>query len=112
MMRLILGGHSLVETVGLTPVTFVVIETNGDIESLDSLKGTFDGATALGLDIFKHDLDIAAGHMAARSRQCGISSLSITCRNCPVVNVCGGGYLPNRYSAGNGFDNPSISAGI
>ena len=28
--------------------------------------------------------------------------------SCPVKAVCGGGYLPHRYSVVNGFDNPSI----
>ena len=34
--------------------------------------------------------------------------LCATCRSCPEITVCGGGYLPHRYSRMNGFDNPFI----
>jgi uncharacterized protein len=34
--------------------------------------------------------------------------LCAQCRGCPVRAVCGGGYLPHRYSSRNGFDNPSV----
>jgi sulfatase maturation enzyme AslB (radical SAM superfamily) len=30
------------------------------------------------------------------------------CQTCPVVKVCGGGYIPHRYSAARKFDNPSV----
>lgn len=34
--------------------------------------------------------------------------LCATCQSCPIESVCGGGYLPHRYSETNGFNNPSI----
>jgi len=34
--------------------------------------------------------------------------LGPTCQACDLVRVCGGGYLPHRYSAANGFANPSV----
>lgn len=108
IMRLALGGNSLVETMGLGPTDLVVIETNGDMEGLDSLKGTYNGATVLGLNVFDHDLDAAASHMAIRSRQIGAAGLCRTCQDCPIVGICGGGYLPNRYSEANGFQNASF----
>jgi uncharacterized protein len=30
------------------------------------------------------------------------------CSVCPVMEVCGGGYIPHRYSSSNGFNNPSV----
>ena len=30
------------------------------------------------------------------------------CQSCPIVKVCGGGYLPHRYSLHRGFANPSV----
>jgi uncharacterized protein len=30
------------------------------------------------------------------------------CNACHERAICGGGYLPHRYSRTNGFDNPSI----
>jgi uncharacterized protein len=108
LMRLLLGGESLVESVGAGVVDLVVVETNGELEAVDSLKATFEGATSLGFDVRSHDFDAVAEHVGVRSRQLGAASLCQTCRECPHVRVCGGGYLPNRYSATRGFDNPSI----
>jgi uncharacterized protein len=107
-MRLLVGGESLVESLGAGVVDLVVVETNGELEAVDSLKATFEGATALGFDVFTHDLDAVAEHVGVRSRQLGAASLCQTCKSCPEVAICGGGYVPNRYSAARGFDNPSI----
>ena len=86
----------------------MVIETNGDIEALDALKSTYNGASRLGYSIFNTDFEAAASHVMIRSRQMGADSLSQKCKECPVLNLCGGGYLPHRYSTERGFDNPSI----
>jgi uncharacterized protein len=93
---------------GLDPVNLVVVETNGDIESLDSLKGTYDRATTLGFNVRENSFDEAANHLSIIARQTGAAALCDTCRACPIVAVCGGGYLPNRYSEADGFLNPSI----
>jgi uncharacterized protein len=34
--------------------------------------------------------------------------LSATCEACPEVGICGGGYLPHRFSRERRFDNPSV----
>lgn len=108
LIRLIFGAPSLVESIGLDPVDLIVVETNGDIEAVDSLKGTFDGATHLGMNVFEHDFEAACQHLAVQNRQKGADGLCQECRDCPILRFCGGGYLPNRYSAEGGFDNPSI----
>jgi uncharacterized protein len=108
LIGLVLGAPSLVESIGLNPVDLIVVETNGDIEAVDSLKGTYDGATRLGLNVFDHNFDTALEHLAVQNRQNGASGLCQQCQNCPVVSFCGGGYIPNRYSAERGFDNPSV----
>jgi hypothetical protein len=51
IMRLLLGGVSNSEMVGLAPARMVVIETDGSIEQEDTLKIAFDGAPATGLHI-------------------------------------------------------------
>ena len=103
-----LGGASGTESLGLTPSDVVVIETDGAIEQADSIKVAYDGAPATGLDVFRHPLDGAAAHPAIRARQQGIAGLSPVCRQCPVVNSCGGGLYAHRYHAGHGFANPSV----
>ncbi len=57
ILRSLCGGASTVESVGLTPADLVVIEANGDIEAVDSLKATFDGATQLGFNVARDSFD-------------------------------------------------------
>lgn len=108
IVDLILGAPSSLESLGLSPVDLVVIETNGDIEAVDALKSTYEGATSLGLNVFRNSFDDALGHAKIVHRQVGIQSLSQTCQSCAIVQICGGGYLPHRYDPRNGFDNPSV----
>jgi uncharacterized protein len=102
------GGHSAVESLGTDPVDQIVVETNGDLEAVDSLKSTYDGATSLGINVFDHELDVAARDVRVRARQLQKSGLCQKCRECSLVDVCGGGYLPHRYAGGDNFDQPSI----
>jgi uncharacterized protein len=108
IMRQMFGLPSADEAIGLSPIDLVIIETNGDIEAVDSLKSTYNGATCLGYNVFEHSFDVAAKDLAIKSRQIGKDALCDKCKDCPVVNICGGGYLPHRYSTENGFTNPSI----
>jgi uncharacterized protein len=102
------GGRSGTEALGLAPSDLLVIETDGSIEQADSLKVAYDGAAGTGLDIFHHALDEAALHPGVMARQQGLAGVCAACRHCPVVTSCGGGLYAHRYSAGNGFDNPSV----
>jgi uncharacterized protein len=102
------GRPSGSEAAGLDPVDLLVIEADGSWEQTDSLKTAFENAPATGFDIFSHSVDEAAAHPAVASRQAGIAALSQTCRDCELVQACGGGLYTHRYKAGNGFDNPSV----
>lgn len=86
----------------------MVIETDGSIEQIDSLKSAYDGATATGLDVFRHTFDDALRHPGVAARQAGSASLATACRSCPLLTVCGGGHYAHRYRAENGFANPSV----
>ncbi len=108
IVGLSLGVRRSVETLGLAPVTLAVIESDGSVEAVDTLKVTFDGAPALGLNVLHHPLDAALALPMMASRQTGTAGLCATCQRCELVSVCGGGYLPHRYSQHNGFDNPSV----
>lgn len=102
------GGPTYSEWVGLDPADLAVVETNGEWELADSIKITYDGAPATGLDVFTHSVDEVAGAPGVARRQLGLEGLSETCRACPVVAQCGGGLFAHRYSAERGFDNPSV----
>ncbi|MFD3976082.1 radical SAM/SPASM protein FxsBH, inactivated beta-hydroxylase extension form [Streptomyces cyaneofuscatus] len=102
------GGPSLTESLGLAPTDLVVVETDGQLEQVDSLKSAYEGAAATGFDVFTHSFDEVAAHPGVRARQLGLAGVSETCRRCPVVRSCGGGLYTHRYSPANGFDNPSV----
>jgi uncharacterized protein len=108
LRSLAVDGPSMTEWVGLDPVDLAVIETDGSWELVDSLKTAYQGAAATGLDIFANAIDEVAAHPGIVHRRAGLSSLSETCRVCPVVRQCGGGLLAHRYSTDKGFDNPSV----
>jgi uncharacterized protein len=108
IMRRMFGADSRVESIGACLVDLLVVETNGELEAVDSLKATYDGATNLGYNIFDHDLDTVAADPRVQARQQGAWGLCRQCQECSVVDVCGGGYLPNRYSGGENFLNPSV----
>lgn len=108
LIQVLVGGHSLVESIGLDPVDLVVVETNGNIEAVDSLKAAVKNSTWLGFDVFENSFDDVLDHAAIVARQAGLSALCETCKTCSYVPVCGGGYLPNRFSSEKRFDNPSV----
>jgi uncharacterized protein len=108
IMRLLLGGVSNSEMVGLAPARMVVIETDGSIEQEDTLKIAFDGAPATGLHISRDPLDAALLLPQIAARQIGARALSAQCRSCPVHRVCGGGLYSHRYRQGTGFKNVSV----
>src|ERR1043165_3946502 len=108
IMRMLLGRPSLVESIGVNITSLIVIESNGDLEAVDSLKACYQGAASTGLNVMRNAFDDAFDHPAIVSRQMGAASLSSACRDCAFLNVCGGGYQPHRYSSARGFQNPTI----
>lgn len=108
IINLMLGGDSASEEIGAKSVDFIVVETNGDLESVDTLKKVGREATRLGLNVRTNSFDDALTHPAVYSRMMGYSALCQTCQECEFLACCGGGYLPHRYSHENGFVNPSV----
>jgi uncharacterized protein len=107
-LALLLGLPAATESLGLQPFDAVVVETDGSIEQVDSLKSAYEGAAATGLDVFRHDFDRALAHPVVAARQAGPAALADRCRACPLLTVCGGGHYAHRYRAGHGFRNPSV----
>ncbi len=108
VMALILGGSGRSEQIGLSPVAVVVVETDGAIELVDSLKSAYPGACSTGLTVFADEFDTALDHPGVVARQIGVAALSDTCRSCVLHTVCGGGHYAHRYRAPDGFRNPSV----
>ena len=107
-MLMLLTGQASGEVMGLAPAQMVVIETDGSIEQVDSLKSAYQGAAHTGLHVTRSPLDAALLHPGIVARQIGIHALAPDCRACPVHQVCGGGMYVHRYRSGRGFANPSV----
>jgi uncharacterized protein len=108
IISLVLGGPSRSETVGFTPASCIIIDTDGSLEQTGALKAAYHGAPVTGLNVVDHTLDAALDHPSIAARQLGMDALCATCYACPVRDVCGGGLYPHRYRAGSGFRNPSV----
>jgi uncharacterized protein len=108
ILALALGGHGSSESVGLSPVRVAVIETDGSIEQVDTLKTAYAGATKVALEAGGNPLDHALYQPPIVARQIGAEALSPTCRDCSIRRICGGGNYTHRYREGSGFLNPSV----
>jgi len=108
IMQLLLGGNSSTEAVGLAPARMVVIETDGAIEQVDTLKAAYEGAARTGLHVARDSLDAALLLPGIAARQLGVHALAAECRMCRIHQVCGGGFYGHRYRPGTGFANPSV----
>jgi uncharacterized protein len=108
IMGLAIGLPSTSEVIGITRPSMIVIETGGEIELVDSLKTTYEGATATGLNVRDNSFAEALNHPILRAMRAGRAALSQTCQTCPIVSACGGGYYTHRWHEANGFRNPSV----
>jgi uncharacterized protein len=104
----LLGGQSRTEHLGLSPVALIVVDTDGSLEQVDTLRSAYHGAAGTGMNVFTHTFDEALGHPDVAIRQAGLAGLAPACTGCAVRQVCGGGYYPHRYREGDGFANPSV----
>ncbi|WP_433463686.1 FxsB family cyclophane-forming radical SAM/SPASM peptide maturase [Spirillospora sp. CA-128828] len=108
IIRLLLGRPSHSESIGLSPVAVTVVETDGSIEQVDTLKSAYEGATRTALHVSRDPFDAALMLPAMAARQIGRRALAPGCAACPVHRVCGGGLYTHRYRSGTGFANPSV----
>jgi uncharacterized protein len=108
ILRMLAGGTGGFDAFGSKSRGVLVIETDGTYHRLDCLKTAYDGVTATGLDLVANSIEEAETDWSVRALTLKESAASQTCLNCDVFAVCGGGYLPHRFSKANGFDNPSV----
>jgi uncharacterized protein len=108
IISLLFGRPSTCEAVGLSPVAVVVVETNGQIEQVDSLKSAYDGAAGTTLHVSRDPFEAALLLPSIAARQIGELALADECRGCELRRVCGAGHYAHRYRSGSGFRNPSV----
>jgi len=109
LIRLILGNESSGnELYGIQDNGVIVVETNGDIETVDTLKSCGNGFTKGSHNIVNNSLSEVLETPLVDLYYKSHKRLCEKCNSCPVLDVCGGGYITHRYSSLNGFNNPSI----
>ncbi|MER8657771.1 MULTISPECIES: cyclophane-forming radical SAM/SPASM peptide maturase YhhB [unclassified Mesorhizobium] len=112
LLDAVAGLPSTTDAFGLGDVSLIGIETDGSYHDLDVLKVTKDGATKIGGTVADTEISSIASsdHLAVHRQLLSKPGLSVTCQECAIVDICGGGSLPHRYGA-NGFDNPTVYCG-
>ena len=87
----------------------LVIETNGNIETVDTLKICKNGFTNTNLNIFENELnEIYSKNELAYKYYYSHFDLCKKCKDCILEDICGGGFLGHRYSKKNEFNNTTI----
>ena len=86
----------------------ICIETDGGIEVIDSLRTCESGITRNTLNVKISKIDEIFKNELYKLYYNSHLEVSKKCKDCEVVDFCGGGFLPHRYSKDNMFDNPSV----
>jgi uncharacterized protein len=109
VMRSILGRADGFDGIGSGLNEVLVIESDGEIQAVDSLRVCKNEITSSPYNVTDNELDDAfQDKLIQLYYSAHSSSLCSTCQNCSIHRICGGGFLPHRFSSKNDFDNPSI----
>jgi len=110
LVRLILGGSGSKEGVGQDEYGILVIDTDGHITRNDTLKVAYPGADRFPLkpSILNRDLLDQLASTELEEYFALQHPTSPTCQVCPELTVCGGGMPAHRWSAKNGYANPTV----
>jgi uncharacterized protein len=96
------------EYYGLKLNNTFILETDGELQANDPLRVCMPNIHKTKLNVKTHDLIELLNNPLAELYYNSKERLCKKCQACELNGVCSGGYLINRYSKLNGFDNPSI----
>jgi uncharacterized protein len=110
MLKLLLGGVSRKEGVGLDSYGIIVIDTDGGVSKNDTLKSAFGRADrfASRWSVLTHNMCAIVGSNEFAAYHHAQSPTAPACLACADLKICGGGMPAHRWGAGNGFTNPSV----
>jgi uncharacterized protein len=109
LYKKLLGGHGTTDAFGSQGTSYLIVETDGSIEAMDALRVCKNGISRTGLNVLSDGFAaVSKAAPIALDVIRGALPLSPICVACPKRDVCGGGYLPSRYSQANLFSNPSV----
>lgn len=111
MVMALLGGDSPTEGFGYRPMELCTVMTDGTIEAHDVLRIAGRGVTLTTFNVFDNAIEEVKGDARWKAAREASLDLCVTCRKCKYVKICGGGYLPHRFSQENGYNNPSAYCG-
>lgn len=105
--RALVGIGSTSESLGYGPIRTLTLNTDGALEPLDVLRIAGTDRVRSEINVRTHSLQDAQSNPAWRRAYEASLQLAVECRECRYRSACGGGFLPSRWSAERGFDNPS-----
>jgi uncharacterized protein len=108
IVSLLLGYKNGDELIGRNKNGAICIETDGAIEVVDPLRICRNGFTKNSLNVKQNEIGELEQNPLFDLFYNSHDIICGKCNQCQLKNICGGGYLPHRYSPFNGFDNPSI----
>lgn len=103
-----LGYPTGIDALGVHPISEIVVETDGSLEPLDVLRTCANGYTNQRLNVLTHTIDDLRDTEVFRLGLLNQDHLPRACMDCEAYEICGGGYLPHRFSRETQFNNRSI----
>ena len=109
LISALLGGAPRSDSFGNPALGYLIVETDGEIETQDALRVCEHRMGSSGIAVDAHSFDAleSASPWVHKVTTQGVP-LPSDCEDCRYERVCAGGALPHRYSKARGFDNPSI----
>jgi uncharacterized protein len=109
-VRSIYGQSATKEGSGISNYGILIVDTDGSITKNDTLKNSYDGADRFAehWNVLTHSFETILASAECQEYIAGQTPICSECRNCPYLNVCGGGMMLHRWSSENGYDNPSV----
>ena len=104
----LLGGRSGSDAFGIEHATTVFLDVEGNYESHNVLRVAYKGAWQLPYNIKHHSIEGVTNSPEMLKWWLHHYKYDNKCISCRYFFVCGGGYLPHRYSTEKEFQNPSI----
>ncbi|KZS42831.1 hypothetical protein AWE51_15800 [Aquimarina aggregata] len=109
LIKMVMGEEGIGnQLIGRRTNGVVVVESDGSIEVVDSLRACFEGITRNEINVHKNNLEDLFEDKTFQIYYRAHDNVAEQCLNCPVFDICGGGFLGHRYSNENGFDNPTM----
>jgi uncharacterized protein len=90
------------------PLETLTVLTDGAIEPVDVLRIAGHGSTRTSLSVMSHALQELSNDPGWQEAYRATEQLPACCQLCEYKTVCGGGYLPHRWSQERRYDNPSV----